>query len=222
MRVYKLLKSTIDYFLRSWKLNELFTDMSRNEIKGLLKEADVARNELIKSLAPQNKTIIRRLDTTIIYTIIRALKPEIVVETGVSNGCSTYFILKALEQSKKGFLYSIDLPLDVSSALIPLGRDIGWLVPERLRHRWKLLLGDAKEMLPQLLSNLHEIDIFLHDSDHSYEHMIFEFKTAWKYLRKGGILFAHDIDQNKAFENFIREMKVSYSATFGILGVLRK
>jgi len=191
MKVYELTKSAVDYALKGWKLNKVLTNVSANKIKDFLKEANVVKNELARFLNSQNiqQQLIRGLDTSIVYTIVRALRPEIVVETGVSNGISTYFILKALEQNKKGLLYSIDLPPEISTASIPYGKEIGWLVSKELRHRWRLLLGDAKEMLPKLLSELHEIDVFLHDSDHSYKHMTFEFRTAWKHLRSAGFLF---------------------------------
>ena len=45
-----------------------------------------------------------------LYGICRRINPEIVVETGVSIGTSSSFILQALEDNKKGHLYSIDLP----------------------------------------------------------------------------------------------------------------
>lgn len=46
----------------------------------------------------------------LVYAIVRVLKPEIVVETGVASGLSSAYILQALEENRKGKLYSIDLP----------------------------------------------------------------------------------------------------------------
>jgi predicted O-methyltransferase YrrM len=45
-----------------------------------------------------------------IYVIIRALKPNIIVETGVANGASSFYLLLALKRNKKGHLFSIDFP----------------------------------------------------------------------------------------------------------------
>jgi len=73
------------------------------------------------------------------------------------------------------------------------------MVPTDLRNRWHLYLGDAKEMLPRLLQTLGTIDIFIHDSLHSYEHMLFEFRTAWPHLRGGGVILSDDIDANCSF-----------------------
>ena len=55
---------------------------------------------------------------------------------------------------------------------------VGWLVPENLQKRWILRLGYAREVLPQLKKEMDSIDIFLHDSLHTYEHMTFEYEFA--------------------------------------------
>ena len=81
------------------------------------------------------------------------------------------------------------------------------MVPTDLRNRWHLYLGDAKELLPRLLQTLGTIDIFIHDSLHSYEHMLFEFQTAWPHLRGGGVILSDDIDANCAFYDFAAEVK---------------
>jgi len=211
-----------DYVFRSKKLSKILSK-HKTEIDKFLREADGVGKELENfGKSHGNFVGVRLLDCSVLYTIIRALRPKIVVETGVSNGISSRCILEALERNNHGILYSIDLPREISTAGIPPDKEIGWLVPDRLSKRWELILGDSKEMLPRVLSECGEINIFLHDSDHSYEHMTFEFRTAWKYLSDDGVLLSHDVNLNKAFEDFIKEVKPSYNTTFGMLGVLRK
>ena len=65
-------------------------------------------------------------------------------------------------------------------------------------------MGKAEELLPPLLEELGAIDLFLHDSLHTYEHMLFEFRTAWPHLNSGGLLLAHDVGQNTSFFHFIK------------------
>ena len=134
----------------------------------------------------------------VLYAICRRQKPDIVVETGVASGVSSSYILCALEQNKHGELYSIDLPWWQDS-------QSGWMVPDYLRHRWRLILGKSSEKLAALLKEVAEIDIFLHDSEHSYQNMLWEFRTAWTYLKAGGVLLSHNIDTNDAFSDFCRE-----------------
>ena len=94
--------------------------------------------------------------------------------------------------------------------MIPKNKEVGWLVPQTLRERQTLILGKVEEKLPDLLDRLGAIDIFYHDSLHTYEHMMFEFKTAWRKLIKGGLLIADNIDLNNAFIDFCKEVKASW------------
>src|SRR5258707_4516511 len=65
------------------------------------------------------------------YAITRAIKPRLVVETGVCYGVTSAYILRALDVNQRGALHSIDLP--------PLGKDgdkhVGRLIPDELRNR---------------------------------------------------------------------------------------
>ena len=79
------------------------------------------------------------------------------------------------------------------------------MVPPTLRDRWHFVLGRSQDELPPLLERVGEIDVFLHDSEHSYECMSFEFRTAWEALREGGVLVADDVNVNTAWEEFTRE-----------------
>ena len=49
------------------------------------------------------------------------------------------------------------------------------------------LIGDSTEVLPQLLARLERIDLFHHDSLHSYEHMMWEYNAAFPRLHARGV-----------------------------------
>ena len=129
------------------------------------------------------------------YLVCRLLKPEIVVETGVAYGVSSAFILRALKENGRGVLHSVDLP--------PLRRKTGmfWgiMVDEELESRWYPHHGPSKLVLPQLLEEIGMLDIFIHDSVHTYGNMLQEFATIWPRLRSGGVIVADDIERNGAF-----------------------
>jgi predicted O-methyltransferase YrrM len=150
-----------------------------------------------------------------LYALLRRLAPRVAVETGVCNGVSTAFLLLALRRNGGGELHSIDLPEVAGEAyepgtfwdgkggaVIPPGRDPGWMVPDDLRTDWELLLGRSQELLPPLLERLGAIDFFLHDSEHTYDCMSFEFEHAYGALRPGGVLAADDVTANDAFSDF--------------------
>lgn len=157
----------------------------------------------------------------ILYAIIRSLAPEVVLETGVASGVSSAYILRALEKNRKGKLFSIDLPSERWP--VPEGEQPGWLIPEELKQRWTLRLGRSSEILPDILEQLKSVDIFLHDSEHSYENMKWEYQIVWPYLNCGGLLLSHDIDANEAFPEFCKEteaQKFTYAARFG--GIIKR
>ena len=153
-----------------------------------------------------------------LYSLIRKLKPETAVETGVCNGFSTAFLLLALAKNQKGKLYSLDFPEVAGTnyedgtfwqgkrgAVIPQGKAPGWVIPELLKSRWELILGKSQDKLPELLERLGAIDFFFHDSEHSYECMWFECQEAYPVLREGGMMIFDDITWNQAFQNFARD-----------------
>ena len=153
------------------------------------------------------------------YAIVRALKPEIIVETGVANGVSSAHVLLALHKNEFGTLHSIEIG---DAAYLPAGREPGWVVPDWLKSRWKYHQGDAREMLPRLLRELPRLDLFTHDSLHTYEHMKFEFEQAFPFLRPGGILIADDALWNEAFWDFAREQAAANAEILHGVGVMSK
>lgn len=153
------------------------------------------------------------------YAAIRAVTPDVVVETGVANGVSTAYVLLALEQNARGMLHSVELG---DASFLPPGRPPGWAVPEWLRARWTLHLGDAETLLPRILAQLGTVDIFIHDSLHSYEHMCFEFLHAYQHLKAGGLLLADDALWNGAFRDFAQAKKVRTAMILRGVGVLKK
>ena len=218
LRAFKQPRHATDYIFRTRKLSKFLLE-DAHKTSDFFKEAGNVREEVEKrwKIYEDSDWAVRLLSPSVIYAIVRALKPKIFVETGVQNGISTYFILSALERNGYGMLHSIDIRETLQDE-----KKIGWLVPDELKHRWDFSVGDSKEVVPKMLSELKIVDIFMHDSLHTYDHMSFEFRTAWEYLREGGVLITDDIYQNRAFEDFIKWKNPSHIATFGLLGVLRK
>lgn len=170
----------------------------------------------------------------VLYALVRVIKPKVVVETGVGPGGSTALILLALWKNREGHLYSIDLPgNDVLvypsigrcyNIHIPPGYEVGWLVPPWLKERWSLKLGDSKKLLPDLVSELGSIDMFLHDSLHIDEHIIFELSTVYPNVAKNGLLLADDVNEywSTAFIKFSRENSLPFIVLRNRLGIARK
>ena len=154
---------------------------------------------------------------SLIHAAVRALRPAVVVETGVKHGWSTAYILRALKENGAGHLHSIDQFERVGD-----GPDFGWVVPDSLREDWTFHVGDSREVLPQLLQSLGGTDVFFHDSRHVYDHMMWEFEAAFPAIRPGGLLLSDDAVWNDAFRDFARRVGASQAQVLSGLGVLLK
>jgi hypothetical protein len=159
-----------------------------------------------------------------VYLLVRAVKPDTIVETGVFDGASSALILQALYDNGSGRLISIDIPaterIDMSIAgPLPSGCQPGWLIPDYLKDRHSLCLGDSKTWLPRILGTHSRIDIFLHDSLHTREHQLWEYSTVWPHIKEGGFLLSDDIYASPAFHRFCRSQSKSYVCFRGFGGV---
>jgi predicted O-methyltransferase YrrM len=142
------------------------------------------------------------------YAICRSLRPEYVVETGVAYGVTTSYLLAALEANGGGVLHSIDLP-----PLAPAADNyVGLLIPVRLRGRWRLHRGATRRLLPKLLSAIHPIDMFVHDSLHTYPSVSRELELVTPYLAAPGAVVVDDVDSNRAFSEWINSAAPRFSA----------
>lgn len=167
--------------------------------------------------------------TQILYFLVRKLKPNIVVETGVAAGRSTGNILQAMKDNGFGKLYSIDLPFQwyiygkhkLHLDSLPAGKIPGYLIPKRLKNNWELILGNTYDKLPKLLKRINKLDIFFHDSEHTNKTMLFEYTNSWPYLNQKGALISDDINFTKIFNNFAKAKK-GKSFTFEDIGILFK
>jgi predicted O-methyltransferase YrrM len=155
------------------------------------------------------------------YALIKLLKPEVVVETGVGAGVSSWTILHAMEENGTGRLISIDLPTP-NTELLP---EVGYLVPRELRKRWELQTGPSQTLLPQVLDGLVEIDMFQHDSRHSYSNQLREYQAAWPFIREHGMLVSDDVSNDAlhdASQKWNREPSIIGQSKESPIGLVRK
>lgn len=150
------------------------------------------------------------MQAPLLYVIVRALRPQWIVETGISSGYSARLMLEAIRTNGSGHLDSIGVDnfgivAERSAEIDRLKeRRIGWLVPEELRSAWKLHVGTSQEQLPPLLAaRSGPLELFLHDSLHQYATMHWEYTTAWPRIPPGGILASHDVHANRAWPEFL-------------------
>ena len=136
-----------------------------------------------------------------LYALVRLLRPDHVVEVGVSSGVSSAYLLKAMDRLDHGTLHSVDLPkIEPSrpgrprsrfpSWALPPGRSSGWAVPFPLRKRWDLRLGDKREVVPLLADELSSVGLFVYDVPHAERQAGREFMALDRRLAKGAVAIA--------------------------------
>jgi len=133
---------------------------------------------------------VERESGKLLYLATRLLRPKVVVETGVANGASTFFFLRALhENGDGGTLTSVDVTADVGALLTP---------EERASEAWDLeILGNRT--FDRIVSGLGPIDLFFHDSDHSYDNQVLELRAAWPRMSPGGLIGSDDGELSFAY-----------------------
>jgi methyltransferase family protein len=151
-----------------------------------------------------------------LYAMVRLLRPDHVVETGVSSGVSSAHFLLALRRNRHGVLHSIDRPTQQRGAqfgrsdspvALPPGKATGWAIPDELRGGWDLRLGSSEEILPRLVDQLPSIGLFLHDSLHTPTHLTFELTTVRPKLSNGAVVLADNtVWTGAAFPRFARAL----------------
>lgn len=152
------------------------------------------------------------------YVLARLLRPEHIIETGVSSGVSSAHFLLALRKNGVGTLHSIDLPVPQrgprfgprdSPVALPPGRQSGWALPEALRTGWDLRIGPSQELLPKLVAGLPSVGLFLHDSEHTPGHLAFELAIVRPKLFPDAIVLADNtMWTGQAFPRFARMLGV--------------
>jgi len=205
--------------LRATVIGQAFS-LNIDQIRGFsseIQEMPGIEQDDIDRWNSRGASMMSQRDRTTLYTLVRAQKPKICIETGSGAGSASSSILCALEKNKCGELFSID-------RAGPYADQIGSLIPSQSRERWKLYLQDNAPLLPEVLSELKTIDFFLHDSNHSYRHMKWEFELAWSHLRQRGILASHDIVATSSFADFqsARAGKIAAAGVIGNIGFIIK
>lgn len=90
------------------------------------------------------------------YAIIRALRPDHVVESGTDKGLGSVVIAAALLRNDWGRLTTIDI-----------NPEAGYLISGPYASVTSVVVGDSLRAIPQLPA---DVGLFIHDSDHSAEH----------------------------------------------------
>jgi predicted O-methyltransferase YrrM len=145
------------------------------------------RQELARYQGPYRHGTTGQFGCESLYLLVRAARPRVIVETGVLYGASSAHILAALARNGDGTLHSLELGRRQDEP----AHD--YFVPDEFRDRWRLTIGDSRRLLPAVMERYTPVDMFYHDSLHTYDHMTWEFGTALPHLSSSGLLASDDV-----------------------------
>jgi predicted O-methyltransferase YrrM len=180
----------------------LITSRSIQEIQSYLNEPitdEALREHYASALAAQSPDLIGVADATLRfgrrlgwYATVRALKPKLIVETGVDKGHGSMLLCAALARNAAEGSAGHYIGTDINPAA-------GYLLRGAYASYGKIMYGDSIESLQTLRE---PIDIFINDSDHSEDYEAREYKTVEHLLSPGSVLIgdnAHVTDKLMMF-----------------------
>ena len=174
----------IDYLKLKKYLNELLDD--KDLISHIIYKT---KNSNFKSFADLEVKYGRRIGW---YIIVRALKPRIVVETGVDKGLGSVILSSAIIRNIKENFEGKYFGTDINPGA-------GYLFSDKYAEVGEILYGDSIESLEKFN---HRIDLFINDSDHSAIYEANEYETIKDKLSETGIILGDNSHSTSSLLNF--------------------
>lgn len=137
------------------------------------------------------------------YATVRRTKPSLVVETGVHDGLGSAVLLRALLRNRTEGAPGELLSFDIRS-------DVGWLIPDDLREGFQLVVGDSTQELRSRLRG-KTVDLFIHDSYHTYDHERSELDAVIDHLAGDGVIISDNAHATDALADFAREHEFDFA-----------
>ena len=182
LSVFKnLYRKHVESKIRFWKTRAYLSkrfNLSKDEISAIQ-----AGFELIfasRSFVIGGAQSVLKDDAFALYTIVRTLRPQLMVETGTYQGYSSHVIIEALKQNNGGKFITCDI---IDCRVFKGDFD---------QSQFQFLLGPSSSTFLNI--PFHSVDIFFHDSDHQYPNVMFETGQAVKNNVK--IILCHDFGKH--------------------------
>ncbi len=168
-------------------INEANSDIN---LKKHISDATMASDE--RKFADKEVKFGKRLGW---YAFVRALKPKLVIETGVDKGLGSVLLCAALEKNKaegfEGKFYGTDI-----------NPEAGYLLSGKYSVYGKILYGDSIETLRGIKET---VDLFINDSDHSAEYEYNEYETIKHRLTEKSIILGDNSHVTNKLSKFSLE-----------------
>jgi predicted O-methyltransferase YrrM len=121
------------------------------------------------------------------YALVRAAQPDHIIETGTHLGLGSSVIAAALLRNGHGRLTTIDIDPEA-----------GYLIGEP----WSSVVDCRTGSSTDVLAELRDVDMFLHDSLHTYDYETRELTAVGPNLRVGAIVLSDNAHQSAALSDW--------------------
>ena len=121
------------------------------------------------------------------YAIVRATGPDTVVETGTAQGLGSCVLAAALLRNGHGRLTTIDIEPET-------GYFIG--------GRWASVIDRRVGSSVELLRGMADVDLFLHDSLHTYDYEASEFDAVESSLSADAVVLSDNAHDSAALSDW--------------------
>jgi len=140
------------------------------------------------------RSILSDHSRTVIYTLIRTMRPEIVAEVGTMYAGTAEVMARALWENGTGIVHTTD----------PLGGDrcpqiiASW--PQELQRLTRFYVLNSMDFFHHLDHQRVTLDLVLVDGNHDFEFALFDLQMSARLLRPGGIVIMDNAEQTGPFK----------------------
>lgn len=139
------------------------------------------------------RSLCRTIDRMLLYHLVRAMRPENVIEIGTYFAAGSEVMTRALWENGKGVLHTID-PFGPIRGPALIGR---W--NDQLRHHVRFYPWSSMELFQRLAEQRTPIDMAFIDGNHDFEFALFDLQSAARFMSPGGVIVMDDANQSGPF-----------------------
>ena len=126
------------------------------------------------------------------YAFVRAMKPKVVIETGIDKGLGSCVLAAA---ARRNIAEGSTCKIYVTD----INPNAGYFIKEPYKQYVNILIGDSIESLQKLAV---EIDLFINDSDHSAEYESKEYEIIRNKLSSKALIIGDNSHTTDSLWNF--------------------
>ena len=142
-----------------------------------------AANEAIE------RALVSPVTQALLFTLVRNIRPEHVIEIGTYKASTTEAICRALYANNRGIIHTVD-PNGAGMVFDTLRK---W--PAVLRHHICFYPTDSMDFYDLARHDDIRADVVFVDGNHDYEFALFDIESAARLIRPGGFIIIDNVSQ---------------------------